>query len=233
MTRAQFKIFLRASIPSANVARIDNATLELLLDKAVRNVNNMGKVLTKSDYFNAAADVREYVITSEVPDFVLIGESGIWYNTGTAASPYYKELEGCDKPYLNVKIPNWHVQAAGNPLYAIVESNRFTIHPKPSATLTDAFFLPDYVYAPTPMTADSHYPWSGSTTEIKQLEVLDDCIIAYCRWILGLSVGEDENKAGLITKKEYEETVTRTTQLLNRRPDFRSNRDFRLKGRMR
>jgi hypothetical protein len=40
-----------------------------------------------------------------------------------------------------------------------------------------------------PMTASDHYPFSGTTTEITAFTVLDDAIIAYCRWKLAPAYG--------------------------------------------
>ncbi len=231
MTLADLTKYIRMIIPVANNARIPPETLNLVINKAVRAVNSEGKVLTKSGYFNAVADTGEYTISllSSISDFVLVGQSGLWYNKGSVASPYYVQLEGADKPFLNKKNPNWHTQGSSDPNYAVFESNLITVNPKPSASLTNAFFLPDYVYKPTDMTSNAHYPFSGSTTEYAGLEVLDDAIIAYVRWILGLSIGAKQE--GIITLQEYRGTLGEKLRLLRRRPDFQSNRDFRLKGR--
>ena len=228
MKLSEFESFLRMIVPSANNTRITPSQLQLVINKGVRDVNSIGKVLTKSGYFNAIADSGEYVISSHstINDFVTVGESGLWYNKGSAASPNYVELWGATKPYLNKKNPNWHTAGSSDPNYAVFETNLITVQPKPSADLDDAFFMPDYVYKPTTMTNADHYPFSGSETEFTDLEVLDDAIIAYVRWILGLSIGEKQE--GILTKKEYEQTVTHRTALLRRRPDLNNNHDFKI-----
>lgn len=233
MKLSDLESFIRTVIPSANKVRIKPEKLRVFINKGVKNINILGKVLVKSGMFNSLDGVSEYIISdqSEISDFVLVGDSGIWHNKGSVSSPFYRQLEGTNRAHLDIRFPNWHVQASGNPLYAIFDPNLITIHAKPSADLDDAFLLPDYVYQTTDMTNGDHYPFSGSTTEFKTLDVLDDAIIDYCRWMLGLSVGED--KQGIITRQEYDITVKKATQLLTRRPDFQSNRDFRLRGRRR
>lgn len=234
MKLSEFESYIRTIVPSANSQKIKQTKLWIIINKGVRKVNTLGKILTKSGYFNAAADTGEYTISdfpSSISDFVLVGESGLWYNKGSVASPFYRELEGTDRSHLNVRFPNWHVIASGNPLYAIFDANLVTIYPKPPTALTNGFFLPDYVYKPTDMSNDDHYPFTGSTTELATLEPLDDAIIDYCRWILGLSVGKDQQ--GVITRQEYEATVGTSTRLVKRRPDFKSNRDNRIRGRRR
>lgn len=230
MKLSDLESFIRLIVPSANTKKVNQTKLRLLINKGVRNVNVLGKVLTKSGNFKALDGVSEYIITeqSELSDFVLIGESGVWHNRGSVDDPFLRELEGADRSYLNERFPNWYVQASGTPLYAVVEPNLITIHAKPSADLDDGFFLPDYVYKPTDMSNGDQYPFSGTTTEFTQLEVLDDAIIDYVRWMLGLSVGKDQQ--GIVTRKEYEATVTTTTRLLKRRPDFKSNRDNVMSG---
>lgn len=233
MKLSDLESYLRTIVPSANTKRISQTKLRILINKGVRNVNILGNVLTKEGFFKALADVGEYVIATQsgISDYVGIGESGVWYNKGTATNTFYDDLEGADQPYLDVKVPRWRDQASGNPLYAVIETNRIIIYPKPSATLSSAFLLPDYIYAPKDMTNGDHFPFTGTTTENKELDVLDDAIISYVRWMLGLSVGKEAQ--GVVNRQEYIATVETTTKLLKRRPDFRSNRDFRLKGRRR
>lgn len=228
MKLSELESFIRMIIPSANTTRVTAAQLQVVLNKGVRNVNSIGKVLTKSEYFNAVADTGEYIISNQsaINDFVTVGESGLWYNTGSVASPSYKQLWGSTKPYLNKKNPNWHTMGSSDPNYVVFETNLITVSPEPSADLADGFFMPDYVYKPNQMTSADHYPFSGSETEFTDLEVLDDAIINYARWILGLSVGEKQE--GIITRQEYERTVMHTTALLRRRPDFQANKDFRM-----
>ncbi len=233
MKLSEFESFIRLIVPSANSQRVSQSRLRLLINKGVRKINVTGKVLTKKGYFNAVADTGEYTITDQsgILDYVLVGESGVWYNNGTEASPNYIEVEGADRTYLNEKIPNWHSAGSGQPKYAVFDPNLIVIVNKPSASLTNGFMLPDYVYNTVDMTLPDHYPFSGSTVEWPNLEVLDDAIIDYVRWMLRLSIGKKQE--GIVTRQEYDATVNLAIRLLNRRPDFRSNSDFRLSGRRR
>ena len=230
MTLSEFESFIRLIVPSANKKRVTQTNLRSLINKGVRNVNSQNKVLTQGKFFDAEANVGEYKISdvSAISDFVLVGTSGIWFNKGTVASPYYVEMWGVDEPYLNARYRRWRTAASGNPQFAIFLPNRIIIYPKPGAALSNGFHLPDYVYKTTDMSSAGHYPFTGSTTEYPGLEVLDDAIIDYVRWILGFSVGETQE--GIITRLQYNQTVKDTDSLLRRRPDFNANRrDFRMK----
>lgn len=230
MTLSEFKTIIRLMVSSATAKRIPDAQLEILINKGIRNVNNTAKVLIKESFFNAVADDGDYVISddSNISDFILVGESGLWFNNGSVSSPYYRQLDGVTRAYLDEKHRNWQNASSGIPLYALFEPNLITVHPKPSSALTNGFLLPDYVYKPTTLANDAHYPFSGNATEYPALEVLDDAITDYVRWILGFSVGETNE--GIITRQIYEKTLKISASLMRRRPDFNASRDFRMQA---
>jgi len=229
MKLSEFRSLIRLLVPGANINRVPNVTLDIIINKGARDVNSRAKVLIKSGYFNAVADVGAYRIheQSDITDFVLVGESGLWYNRGSVASPNYQQLDGVNRTYLNEYHKNWHVADSSNTLYAIFDPNLITVYPKPTAALDNAFFLPDYVHQTTDMGSGDDYPFTGSTTEYPGLEVLDDSIIDYVRYMLKRAVGKDQS--GIITRQEYEQTISVGKLMLNRRPDYKANRDYRMK----
>ena len=230
MTLAELKQVIRAMVPSANKAKVSDTFLDTLVNKAVTRVNSDGKVLRTEKYFDVNEGQRTYDLATLLTDYVLIGEGGLWLNKGTEASPNYQQLDAVDRNYLNRWFPGWVNLGNGNPNRYIVETNKIHLDQKASTTLTNGLWLPDYVKKPTPMTDDSHYPFSGSETEYAFLEPLDDVIIAYVRWILKHSVGTDEK--GIMTQQEYEIQLRVQMKMVKRRPDYKSNTtNYRWRGR--
>jgi len=230
MTLGEFRTIIRVLVPSANKGAVSNTTMDLLINSGVRLVNTMAKAYRGEEYFNVEDEVNSYNLRDINSNFTLIGKGGLWMNKGTAASPQWKKLDAVDRAYLDRKFPNWMNQDSSVPLYYIVEAGKIIVHPSPNADLTDGFWMPDFVIKPTKMTANTHYPFTGTTEEISDLEPLDDVIVDYVRWHLKHSVGREQS--GLVTRKEFEIELLRKIKTVNRRPDISSNwRALRMKGR--
>ncbi len=230
MTRAELKQMIRAMVPSATKAKVPDTLLNTLVNKGVREVNSTGKLLRAEKYFDAEEGVRTYDMSAILSDFALIGDGGVWHNKGTVASPYYQQMFSVDRNYLNKWYKGWVNSSNGNPTQYFIEVNNIVLDQKPSETLTDGLWMPDYVKKPVDMTNDNHYPFSGSTIEYAFFEPLDDAIIAYVRWMLKHSVAADAK--GIATQSEYQNLLGTQLKMVKRRPDYKSNkRNFRMRGR--
>lgn len=230
MTRSELRDWVRMMVPSAASNRVDDSLMNTMLNKAVRDVNTVGRILISDATFAAVTGQGEYVLPDLIPDFVMIGDSGIYFNNGTDAVINWRELWGVNRQYLNEWYDNWLNIETGQPLYAVIENEKAIIYAPPSQDLAFGFRCPDYVAKPVDMTDDDHYPFVGDTDEAPLFEPLDDAIIDYCRWALAPAVGKDQQ--GIITRKEYQETVRKQTRLVKARPDYKNSYRFRRKSRL-
>lgn len=218
MTLGEFKTIIKVMVPSAAVSRVSDEALLIFFNKAAREVNYRAEILRKTIKFDTA-DKKEYPLSDIDAGLIKLGESGIWYNTGTEASPYYTQLDSVNRAWLDERYPNWvNDTNGGQTLYAFVENFILTVYPKPSTVLTDGFLIPNGLIHPQNMAQDSHYPFTGSDTERPDLTPLDDAIIDYVRFILKHAVGSDEK--GIITRSEFEKTLYRAQKTVRSRPDY-------------
>ena len=227
MTLDNFKLLIRAYVPGAKNSVIPDSLLELLINKAVKDVNSMGMVYKSEKVFDVKADEGTYDIASEVADdFALMAKEGIWYNTGTVTSTAWIELWPRTKKYMDRFHPNWRDLTADIPHSYFHESGNIEMIPKASTALTGGFIL-TYIKQPKDMTDGTHYPFSGSTSELTLFAELDDAIISYVRWQLHKPLGKKQG--GLITEEEYRRTAREKISLINRRADITNHRDFKMR----
>lgn len=228
MKLSEFRSELREMVPGATKAKISDTRLNVLINNAVKVVNYEGKILRAEKYFDALIDIKTYELATTIDDYVLIGEGGLWYNRGSVASPEYEQLDAVDRMYLDKRYPNWVNADSGRVNYYFIEVNNLIVSTAPPATLTNGFYMPDYVKKPVNMTNDDHYPFTGSETEYAFLQPLDDAISAYVRWKLKYSVGSDQK--GIATQQEYQSLLNLQLKLVKRRPDFINSRKYRYRG---
>jgi len=230
MTLGEFRTLIRAMVPSANTGAVKNTILNTLINKGVKEVNAIAKGYCDEVYFNIVASQDSYNIRDIESSYVLIGPSGLWMNKGSVASPDWDQLDACNRMFLDRNYPNWVNSGDGTPLRYIVEAGKIIVHPSPTSALTNGFWMPDFIKAPTVMSSDTDYPFTGTTDELSDLQPLDDAIVDYVRWHLKHSVGSDQK--GLTTRKEFELELRRRIRMVGRRPDYKSNfRKFRMRGR--
>lgn len=221
MKLSEFKIIIKVMVPSSTTNRVSDEALLVFLNKAVKEINYRANVLRASVKFNAQV-TAEYPMSAIQSGLIKPGESGVWYNSGTEASPYYTQLDSVSRDWLDERYPNWmNDTTGGQPLYAFTENNSIFVYPMPSVALTDGFWIPDGLISPVDMTIDSHYPFTGSGTERVDLVPFDDAIIDYVRFILKHAVGSDEK--GIITRSEFEKTLRRAQMTVRERLDYKTS----------
>ena len=221
-----FRTLIRAFVPAAKIAVVGNTLLDLLINQAVNDVNIRAAAYQGDTKFNATAEQQTYNFSTAVSDYVAMDEGGLWWNAGSASSPDWRKLDPYTRRSLNDQFPRWLSDTSDSPLRYFYEGDNLIIHPKPDTTLSSGFWIFN-IKKPTAMTLSSHYPFSGSTTEIASLKVLDDCIVDYVRWKLHHPLGTKEE--GIITEKDYDKSVAEKVMLLKRRLDISAN-NARMRG---
>lgn len=216
MTLQSLRTFGRLLLQNIKANQLSNTDLDTVIKAGVVQVAADIAPLVKDTYFNVSANTREYDIASNVPDYLGVTEVGLWWNSGTADSPNWKQLRPKTKKWLDVNIVNWRDSASGDPEYYYIEGAFIGTHPKPNTALTNGFRL-NHVYRPTVMTNGSDYAFEGAV-QIPNLEMLDDCILAYVKWKLTPVSGEQmlENPY----EAAYDREIERKKSILNRRPDI-------------
>jgi len=220
MILSNFRTLIRAYVPSAKIAVISNTLLDLLINKAVEEVNVMGAIWKSDTTFNVVADLRDYEIPSVITDFVCFDETGLWWNDGTSDSPDWKRLTAMTRQSLDTQYPRWRDEDSDSPLRYILEGTTITVLPIPDTALDNGFWA-FYIKKPVTMTAGTHYPFSGTTTEYTQFTVLDDAIIDYVRWKLARPLGQEQK--GVLSEQDFVKNLAARITLFKRRLDVTGN----------
>lgn len=226
MTLTNFRTLIRAYVPSAKSSVVKTTLLDLLINKGVEDVNIKAAAFQGDKKFDVKADVRTLLMSEEVDDYVAFDEGGLWWNSGDADSPNWRKLDPLTSRSLNDQFPRWRDQDSDNPLRYVSEGNNLQIDPMPDTALSEGFWG-FYIKKPEAMTVGTHYPFSGSSTEIASLTVLDDAIIDYVRWKLAGPLRSEEK--GILLEKDYDKSLNERIYLLKRRLDISAN-NARMRG---
>ncbi len=221
MTLENLRALIRLYVSAAKVSAIPDATLDIIINKGVADLNEIGMILKSEKTFDVVADQLRYSLSTNIPDFLTPDKGGLWWNSGTAASPDWKELYPRTKKWLDTYRKDWRVSSSGDDQYYAVEPTELIIFPVSGTALTDGFWMM-YIAKSVDMTLGTHYPFSGSTTEITSLAPLDDAIIDYVRWKLAEPIGKD--KKGIITEAAYLKSRKEKLRLVKKRVDISSHR---------
>ncbi len=227
MILTNFRLLIRMYVPSAKVNVINNVKLDLLINKGVDDVNEEAGAYKGDTTFNVVTEKQTYSISTEIPDFVMMDKGGLWWNDGTASTPNWQRLDGMFRDSLDGQYPLWRDDDSSDPLRYILENDVLTIHPKPDTSLSDGFWA-YYIKKAVPMTQGTHYPFTGSTSELTALSVLDDAIIDYVRWKLAEPLGSE--RKGIITEQDYRNNLVRKVDLLSTRFDVSATPGIRMRG---
>lgn len=227
MTLTQFRSLIRAYVPGAKKVVASNTLLDLIINKGAADVNYYAGALKDNKKFAVTAEQQEYVFSDVLPEYVKMEAAGLWWNDGDATTTEWTRLDALTRESLSNDWPNWLDDDSDSPIRYITENDILTIHPKPSADLTNGFWA-FFVKKSVDMTAGTHYPFTGSTVEIASLTVLDDAIIDYVRWKLADVVGKDQK--GILTQQQYEKNRAERIRLLDQRFDITGTPGIRMRG---
>ena len=227
MTLSEFRTSIRLYVPAAKTQRITNPTLDTLINEAVNDVNIRALAYKGNKKINVVADISEYKWSDEISDYACLDESGIWWNAGSASSPNWIEMDPMTRKVLDLEFPRWKDDSSDDPRRYITENDTLTFNPPPNTTLSEGFWV-FFIKVATAMTSGAQYPFTGTTTEITSLRVLDDAIIDYVRWKLAKPLGKDEK--GLISERDYRTNLAERIILLRRNPAITTNKNTRMRG---
>lgn len=226
MTLTTLRSAFRLYTPEADDTDVlSDPNLNTLLNLAAQAFVNITDCLPTDDTFTAITSQQNYNISSVLTGFGKIRKEGIWFYN--VSSTKWKQLESSTIAYLNSNYPAWLNASAGLPLRYYIEGDRIGLDPKPSSTYAGTNYVKVFYYKrSTDMSADTHYPFSGSTTQYPHLadyeEVLLDWVKYRVKQIGGKAGEAEEAKTMFYTK------CLKIKQELSYRPDLIPN--FRMRG---
>ena len=226
MTLSEYRTLVRLYVPSAKVTRVNNAQLDNLINRGVNDVNEFSLAYQGNKKINVVADSEEIKISEDIDDYLTIDSSGIWWNSGTAASPNWLKLDPKTMESLSRDYPIWRDDSPDDPRRYVIEGNKITFNPPPDTALSEGFHV-YYIKTANAMTSGENYPFTGTNVEISAFRVLDDAIIDYVRWKLARPLGQDQ--LGILSESDYMKSLAEKTRQLKRRLDL-TGANPRMKG---
>lgn len=192
-TRSELETLVRLA-PEVDATALSDANLRLLLDKATIDLALKGRALPRNEKVNTVASQQEYVVSGAsavvtANDFLAIDtqEGGVQFYDGSrwVAEPDFRAVT---KKWLDLNHPGWRTNdAASVPLYWYLGTKAdnnvdlvIGLVDKPSASTTDGLWI-HWLGRGVLMTAGTHYPWTGSTTQLVHLEPYE-ILLVY--WVL-------------------------------------------------
>jgi len=223
MTLSELKTITRAITPGAKPQVISDTVLTLMLNQGALDIASYTMCLKTNIKFDVVSDQQEYNLSTVVPKYLNIDKQGIWWNTGSK----WKQLYPRTLKWLDENLNNWRDRSSGTPRYYAIEGDVVTIVDKPDTSLSNGFWI-YYAKKPTDMTSDTHYPFSGSTTEYSYLSIFDMAICKYAKWQLAPMLSKEFNAD--VARKEYLSERLEKKTLLYRRKDIVASPDTKLQG---
>jgi hypothetical protein len=222
-TRANLENLAMAFAAGLKVSEISGGkpTIDLMVQKAADETAYLTCALITDSKFNAVADQQKYSLNTVVSRFCVIGPPGLYWNQGTADTPDYKQLIPVSIKWLDENIANWRDADSDAPQYFAQEGSDLVIHPKPSASLANAFWL-YFGQKAYNMADDTNYPFYG-TSEYEHLTVLDMAIVLHFRWQAQFILNKGEAEI-LGARKDYDNEIERVTGLLMRNLAIQNSR---------
>ena len=144
---------VRLAIPGANLQVINSPNLWIYINKGAQDVNQRLKVRRKNVQFNGVASKQDYALSTLLPDFVCMDDSGLYYQNGSL----WQQLLPKDRKWLDENVYSWRNFIAGTPLYYIQENDDLAIIPAPSVVYTPAYWI-YYIEQVVQMSNGNQFP---------------------------------------------------------------------------
>jgi len=223
MTLSQLRTLTRGMTPGAKLSVINNTTLDLILNEGVKDVALYSICLKANKKFDVVADKYEYNLSTVIGDYLTVDKPGLWWYNSTKWMPVYpKTLK-----WLDTFKPGWRDLSSGSPREYSIDADILTVSPPPTDAGTEYFWL-YYGKKPAVMTQNTHYPFSGSTTEFTHLSIFDFAIILFAKWKLEPMLNKKADATDSMQKYMIEREEK--TNLFYRRKDIAHSDQARMSG---
>lgn len=171
-----------------------DALLNRQFDEGALDMAHRFDAFIKTATFNTVASTGEYVLSGASPkitsddflDFYWPAGGLIYNETATVTTPMQDKMRS--ERWLDENIPDWqNATASDTIIHAAIgfdSSGNLVLKVYPKSSTTTPLFKIFYKARGTDMTADTHYPWTGSTTVLRHTEPFQKALADYCLYKL-------------------------------------------------
>ncbi len=223
MKLSDLKALARGYIPGAKTQVISDPLLTIILNRGVRDISAYTACLKANKKFDAVADQAEHNLSTTIGDYLTTDKPGLWWNNGTK----WVKLNPRTLAHLDEHRPNWRDLDSGDPQDYSIDGDVLTLIPAPAVALADGLWL-YYGKASINMSAEDHYPFSGSTVEYTHLSVFDDAILSYANWKINPILNKDQTLD--VTEQQYKRAREEAFNTFKKRRDISADMNARLQG---
>lgn len=205
--RSELRTLIRLA-PEVSTGSLSDNNCNLLLDKATIDLGLKGRALPRNEKFNIVLDQREYVVAGTSPilsqdDFLAIDPrgGGLQFYDGSrwVGDPYLKPVT---REWLDKNYEGWRTaSSAAVPMFWYLDTKEDNANDlviglvdKPNANGTDYGWL-HYLSRGKLMTSDTHYPWTGTTTQLMHLEPYEMLLVYYVLEYYNRLIGKNDADA--------------------------------------
>lgn len=186
MTLGEFIQRIKLQVPNLGQTGVTDPYLTTLLNSAVNAVNALTKVYSGYTDFNVEASKRIYNLSLVVPTFLGRDKRGLFF---LDSDSNWTDLIPKTEAWLAERYPDYlNASAVELPEYYYIKGDELGFYPPPSTSTTSGCRL-YHLKKGGVMSSSGHYPFTGTTTEITAFSVLDDAILAFCKWKIAPAYG--------------------------------------------
>jgi hypothetical protein len=215
MNLGAFVTRIKLQVPNLGQSGVTDAYLKTLIGSAVDAVNALCKVWAGYTDFNIEAGKSVYEISLVCPTYLGRDKRGLFFKD---SNDKWQEVTPKTEAWLAKRYPDYlNASSVDIPQYYYIKGNEIGFYPPPLTSKALGCRL-YHLKIGNPMTQDSHFPFSGTTTEITAFRVLDDAIIAWIRFKLSPAYGQASDVD--IRYREYINECKIASMQIRRSPDL-------------
>ena len=175
MTKSDLLSLARVYIPEAPSTVVSDANVLIILNNAAQEFVERTDALPTFSDFDITSDTIRYALSTVVPTYLRMRKEGIWWYDNSDTR--WDQIDSTTGAEMNRRYSTWLNDTAGRPQRSWIEGDFIYVHPKGDDTDDD---IRIYHYAKsTDMSDDSHYPFTGSTTQYSWLAPYEKDLLDY------------------------------------------------------
>jgi len=158
-----------------------------VFNEATREFSKYTLCLPKVKRFNCVASTSSYSLTSNISDYYIPREPGLWHNRSDTATTSWERVDPTTVRNMDMDYPSWRNDSVSDYVDNYwIDGDMLYTHYTPSTTISSGFEM--YYYGmSTDMSALTHYPYTGTATEEARLRPYDRALLVYYEYrVLGL-----------------------------------------------
>ncbi len=224
MNLGQFIERFKLQVPNIGQTGVTDGYLTTLANSAVNEVNLRCKMYSGYTDFDIEANKAVYELSLIAPTFLGRDKRGLFFKNSSDA---WEDIIPKTEPWISETYPDYlNSSAIEIPDYYYIIGNNLGFYPAPTTSKTAGARLYHLKKAGV-MTDASHYPFSGTTTEIGAFLSADDAIISYVKWKLAPAYGQNTDQDLLF--REFSLECQRASLQIRRSPDMSHDATYGLK----